>query len=312
MVLLSVIILLAGEDKNSILLRKNIFTSDKLQEATENPNLHLKDSKFALMENIKTQTQQQEQEELQLKSGFKAVLLSAAVPGAGEFYAESYWKSALFATIEVAAWIGYFSYEKKGDDKDRVMRKLGDERWSEQRYWTRVYNLAVELNHPRKDDINATFDPNTGYIELTDENIDVLRDIESNNNFPRFTHSLPRTKTQQYYEMIYKYLGQFGPGWIELENFDGNLKWTYYDGGANLDNLTPDVSHYRDLRDKSNDLYQIATDMATVVLFNHLVSAVDAALSVKSYNKKVNYSFYGAQQYYAGEIVNTYGIALSW
>ena len=70
-------------------------------------------------------------------SGFKAALYSAVIPGAGQYYAESYWRAALYATLEVAAWTTYFIYDTKGADKDKEMRNFGDEHWSEQKYWSK-------------------------------------------------------------------------------------------------------------------------------------------------------------------------------
>jgi len=39
------------------------------------------------------------------KSPWLAAGMSVLVPGAGEFYTESYWKSAAFFAVEVAAWV---------------------------------------------------------------------------------------------------------------------------------------------------------------------------------------------------------------
>ncbi len=88
--------------------------------------------------------------------------------------------------------------------------------------------------------------------------------------------------------------------------------WTYYDSGANSDNLTANINRYRNLRNKSNDLYATATTMATVVMLNHLVSAFDAAFTARGYNKTVRASFYGGQKYYAGENVQTLGVSVAW
>jgi hypothetical protein len=284
------------------------------QDQSENI-LEYNDEKFQLNQEARAQNEEQDKQQLQKKSGIKATLLSALIPGAGEYYAESYWKSALFAAVEVVAWAGYLTYEDKGDTKDVQMRRLGDEGWSEQRYWTKVYILAG--SNWSGTDVNFEQEPEQGTNVLTntsiEENMSYLRALEAGttdeipNGFKRFTHTLPETKTQQYYEMIYKYLGQFGAGWVELGD-----NWAYYDGGANLDNLTPDVSSYRSLRNKSNDFYSTAKTMATLVLLNHVASAFDAAFTVKSYNKQVNYSLYAGQKRYAGEKVTTYGIALSW
>lgn len=281
------------------------FSKDKLLDSQN--VLALNQEKFQLLQDAEKQNEKSEKKELQKKSGFKAALFSAVIPGAGEFYTESYWKSAIFAALEIVAWTGYLTYTDKGNSKDLQMRRFGDERWSEQRYWTKVYKLANEKGI--WDRSSVVLNSETGLLSESDieNNMSYLRDLEETGGFPRFTHSLPETKTQQYYEMIYKYLGQFGAGWVELgQNFD------YYNNGITGIELTPDVSHYRSLRNQSNDFYTTAKTMATVVLINHLVSAFDAAFSAKSYNKQLNYSFFAGQKYYAGERVTTYGVALSW
>jgi hypothetical protein len=266
--------------------------------------------KFQLFQEAKQQSKEDPRYEQKRKSGFKAALFSAVIPGAGEIYAESYWRSAIFAVVEIVAWAGYFTYDDKGDTKDIQMRRLGDQEWSEQRYWTKVYLLAGDSWNGSNVSLNSDGLLSEADIEA---NQSYLRALEAGstpeipNGFTRFTHTLPETKTQQYYEMIYKYLGQFGAGWKELGD-----NWSYYDGGANLNNLSPDVERYRSLRNKSNDFYTTAKAMSTIVLFNHLASAFDAALSVKSYNQQLSYSIYAGQKRYAGERVTTYGIALSW
>ena len=49
-------------------------------------------------------------EPLKLKKPSVGVLLSAAVPGAGEIYAGSWKKGLIFLGVEAAMWIGYFTY----------------------------------------------------------------------------------------------------------------------------------------------------------------------------------------------------------
>ncbi len=297
--------LFAGENQQLLYNSKQTFTVKNIGENSTQFKFNFNHQKYNLIEKIKMQTQQESAKENQKKSGIKAALLSAVVPGAGEFYTESYWKSALFAMIEVAAWSGYFVYEDKGDSKDKEMKRFGDARWSEQRYWSRVYDLALQNGNLIAGDI--PIDQNSGLVILSESSVETLRYWESHGGYSYFSHTLPRTKTQQYYEMIYKYPSQFGAGWIELgEN------WSYYDGGKKLDSLTPDVSKYKKLRNRSNDFYATATNMASIVLINHLASAIDAAFSAKSYNAGLSYSIYAGQKRYAGERVNTYGLALSW
>lgn len=82
-----------------------------------------------------------------------------------------------------------------------------------------------------------------------------------------FSHHLPDSKTGQYYEMIGKY-EQFSEGWVDYDT-------------TSLYRET-----YLDMRHNANDLLNKATYSAMFSLANHILSAFDAAISVKKYNKK--------------------------
>ncbi|MGD9487713.1 MAG: DUF5683 domain-containing protein [Calditrichaceae bacterium] len=265
-------------------------------------SLTLNSDRFDLLEQVKTETQVVENKNR--KSGLKAAMMSAIIPGAGEYYAKSYWKSALFLSVEILAWTGYFIYEHKGDTEDKKMRGFADKNWSEQRYWSRVYDEAVKRDKWTGDPLSVDENRIILNDDYTNDTISELRRLERSGELG-FTHTLPETKTQQYYEMIYKYLLQFGGGWVDVPSID------YYNQ-SNFTQPTPLISRYRDIRNTSNDFYDLATTMSGVALMNHLLSALDGALSVKKYNKRVGYSVRIGQQYYAGERMRTYGVYFSW
>jgi hypothetical protein len=79
----------------------------------------------------------------------------------------------------------------------------------------------------------------------------------------KLSHHLPDTKTNQYYEMIGKY-EQFAAGW---------------EGSGYRDD-------YLNMRYDANDLLNKAKYAAMFSLGNHILSAFDAALTVKRYNKR--------------------------
>lgn len=110
------------------------------------------------------------------KNPLLAAALSAAVPGAGEFYAGSWIKGTVFLAVEVAAWAGYKHYTDEGDRRRTEFRAYADQYWDYGK-WESEYN------------------PNTdpGSHGLPMENNQIV-------------------KTQQYYEMIGKY-DQFMMGW---------------------------------------------------------------------------------------------------
>jgi len=90
----------------------------------------------------------------------------------------------------------------------------------------------------------------------------------------KYSHTLPDEHSQQYYEMIGKYK-QFAFAW---EDFDDNT--------AGEDSMTPYRDHYLDVREQSNSWLNKAKYSAMFSLANHILSAFDAAIAVKKYNKK--------------------------
>ncbi len=258
--------------------------------------------KFSLMEQARQAEVQQANIEYEKKSGVKAAMLSAVVPGGGQSYMGSYWKAAVFVGLEIAFWSANIVYNNKGDDEDARMRAFGDVHWSEQRYWSYIYH-QVEQDWPSS--APPVQVDNNGVIldaYYTDELVEFLRGIESSVG----THTLPRTKTQQYYEMIYKYLHQFGAGWDDVPDL------FYYSDINNIHNLTPNISQYRDMRDRSNGYYDVANTMVMLVMVNHLASALEAAWSAKKYNKTYQVSLNAHRKYAGSQWVNLYGLNLQW
>lgn len=87
------------------------------------------------------------------------------------------------------------------------------------------------------------------------------------------THALPEYNTQQYYEMIGKY-DQFMKGWDD---------WS--PGGPNL---TENRYYYESRRREHNEQLKNASKCAMAALGNHLVSALDAAWTVRRGNHSLS------------------------
>jgi len=174
----------------------------------------------------------------------KALLFSVLIPGSGELYCRSYIKSAAFFGIEVVAWTMYVVYNQQGQEKDDEFKDYANENWNEDK-WLAWFNTLTP---------------------------------EQQGNF---SHTLPETKTQQYYEMIGKY-NQFLVGWkevpIDLSYDDVQLK----------ENTSPLREHYMDMRAESNKLLKRAMNGVYIAMFNHVISAIDAAWTAKQHNSKLN------------------------
>lgn len=189
------------------------------------------------------------------KKLFIGILLSAVVPGTGEFYAGSWIKGAIFLGVEAALWVGYAQYTDEGQEWEDTFHGFANTHWSEPDYWV---DLASHV----------------GITGVTTENYDVyldqLRQAES--DLSHYTHSLPETKTQQYFEMIGKY-DQFKAGWDDWEEGDPAL--------------TPNRDYYEEIRHESNVQFKRASYCAMLALGNRLLSVFDTAWTIRRINRRV-------------------------
>jgi hypothetical protein len=259
-----------------------------------------------LQQNIDDEMQESEKGNGAQKSIARSVLYSAVVPGLGQFYTGSYIKAGLFAAVEITSWVVNIHYNSLGDDKDAEYRGFANNNWSEQRYWSYVYYRV-------KGDPDFNLDPSNFIIDDSnpDKPIivnwqDVEGDLEHYANgeyISGFTHTLPATKTQQYYEMIGKYPEQFGNAWA-----DANFNTTY--SGFN-NRVTPMNDRYTNLSKESERLYDKAGYGSMVALINHVLSAVDAGFTTRGYNRRQLRLSYDNRRF-NGEYVNMFGIEFGW
>ncbi len=268
-------------------------------------------TRFELQQMVKQNVQQQFEEQSSVtgkqKSIPRAVVFSALVPGAGQAYVGSFLKSALFLTVEVAAWAVYFKYNQLGKDKDREFKAFADKYWSEYRYWSYVYYRLKNGNTPSDlPEFNTYTVEGKDWVLIDQDQYETAREIlrryEDTRYLQNFTHRLPETKTQQYYEMIGKYPEQFGNAW---EDASFNVFYNGYEGI-----ITPLNDEYMTMRDMSNHFYDIAGYGAMVSLLNHVISAFDAGFSAKRYNEAQKLAVTYRRVVYAAHGVNMFGVSV--
>ncbi len=242
-------------------------------------------NRFQILQMVKANIQQQESASANpgVKSIPRAVVFSAVLPGAGQFYTRSFWKGAIFLGIEVAAWAVFFKFNQMGKDKDREFKAFADQYWSEYRYWSYIYyRLKTGNTPPDLPEFNTYTVEGKDWVLINQAEYErareILRRYENTNYLQNFTHKLPETKTQQYYEMIGKYPEQFGNAW---EDASFNVLYNGYQGI-----ITPLNDEYMTMRDLSNHFYDIAGYGAMVSLLNHVISAFDAGFTAKRFNAR--------------------------
>jgi hypothetical protein len=207
------------------------------------------------------------------KSPFLAAVFSLVIPGSGEFYAESYLKSAIFLLIEASAITADIIWTKKGDNLTQDFKNYADAHWSPVRYseWLNTYSEQLGAENAPHIDI----DPNTSKLPWNRVNFNQINQVEE--LVPTFSHRLIPYGEQQYYEVIGKYK-QFNHGW---DQSDPNTP-------LYLDNVPQQMFDYSAMFTKPDEtFYKYASTAAVVLVVNHVLSALDAAWSVSRYNKNL-------------------------
>ena len=195
------------------------------------------------------------------KSAGKALLLSVLAPGAGQYYAGGKMRAAAFFGVEALLWGLYLSWKGEGNDIEKEFRAVADENWNPQDYleWRVLPSSRSSITHALPcSSFVAGANPST-YIGAVTEAI----------------RGCSGTEKQQYYELIGKYY-QFGAGWSDLRDASGNRAVP-----VEIDSVENYVSElrldYEKRRDDSNKLLKRASNVAGVIMINHLLSAIDAA-----------------------------------
>lgn len=213
------------------------------------------------------------------RSPMLAAGMSVILPGAGQFYNEDYCKTAIFATLEVAAIVTAIAYNSKGDDQTTSYENFANSSngWDVNKY--------AQWSVDNANRINSTILEGDPILDVFDGNGDVvwskLNDLETEiGNY--YSHRLAPYDDQQYYEMIGKYQ-QFNAGWADYYDADYPPNGYVYP-----QQVTATNSWYADERGKANSYYDTSNLAVKILVANHIISAVEAALAANNYNRSFN------------------------
>lgn len=186
--------------------------------------------------------------EFQTKSPLKAFMFSLAVPGAGQFYTGSKIKAGSFLAADVLLWGGYLLFHGKGVDKETAYKAYANDHYisSVFRDWWGTLDTSITNRYSHRLYFDDTGSP---------------------------------IKSREYYENIGKY-DEFQVGWDDIGT---NFPPEPVQGGAGV--TSPHRRAYLDMRKQSNDYFAKATTMAMVSIANHIVSAFDAAIGARKFNR---------------------------
>ena len=211
------------------------------------------------------------------KSPALAFLMSAVVPGAGQYYSGKKWWAVGFLGVEALGWGLWYDRKTYGEDMEDKYEKFADTNWDFNKWleeWVsnpEVYGQSHEINVVLVDQDGNIIEGSSFVVE--DDFYDKRDEL-----FDEFSDQNPdhviEVKSRDYYENIGKY-NQYAAGWED------------YDPTANPDTviLKGMRKDYVNQRDKSNQAFKMATKSLTVVMFNHLFSALHAQIAAKHYSE---------------------------
>lgn len=211
------------------------------------------------------------------KSAALAMAASAVFPGAGQFYVNKKSIAAyIYPIIEIGLWTAYFSNNNKGDDITSKYKKYADANYARERQ-AKAQESLINL-HPNDEDI-----------------------------YTNTIFTLDAQNSQHFYEDIGKY-DKYVFGWSDWYNnyvveTNGSIttcNWTFDSSNKvwlgnrpilNDDGITYDKPYsalradYIDMRQDAEAYYSKARTMNYLLVFNHMISTVDAIRVTKKYNK---------------------------
>ena len=248
--------------------------------------------------------------------------MSAIIPGTGQAYNRHWVKSAIALVGEASVLLLYRSWRSQGRDGRDAYEMQAHGNWSPIRYAYWLNDYANYLNQlPNGRPITAEpveisssalsvnlAEPDTwsqsdqlAIRSLIQEIQRVERALYHGDTGAAFSHVLPFFGEQQYYELIGKYF-QYAPGWDDYVALirEGRVTWVNENGefitsiepeaggeGDTKPNVSPKFYQYAEDHADANTYLRKASRITTLLIVNHIVSAIDAAVFARIHNQKL-------------------------
>ena len=219
----------------------------------------------------------------------RPMLYSLILPGAGQWYNKSpAWKIGLFAGIEAASIFSGLQWKKKAEDIRLQYEIFADQNWDLE---TWVFNtLNTPIGNYADVHINGTHKLTlvlSGSLAVQYGNY-VSSDSLENNAHWVYTNEVSVLRDRDFYENIGKY-DQFVGGWIDCYGLANNQLWfeVEKDVGDSTEIIisTPNKEDYVNQRGRSNGYLNMAKYAVSAVMFNHVISALEAVWSTQIRNR---------------------------
>ncbi len=210
------------------------------------------------------------------KNPRKAMLMSAVLPGTGQFYSQSVSWGIVYSVLELAGISGTVYYNQAGNAKTDDYTSFADNHWNVIRWLDDYYgeyekpwaNPAAEKTH------NVYLYVGTHRYTFTE----FIQTFETWKDWQAYRDQIELEKEYHFYENISKYK-QFKQGWDDWQEYKDDPDYQV------IRRSSPNQEHYADMRKDANDLLKRSTYFTSALMFNHLISAFDAFFRTSRWNK---------------------------
>lgn len=229
---------------------------------------------------------EQEDAELVLNYPGKPLLMSLILPGSGQYYMkEPFWKPATFLGIELVSIISWINFSRRSDDVKNSYKSYANNNWTLEAWVVNKGNRPSSINNDPWQNYDALMSltgTHSLLLSLGGSLRDSYGDFVSSDSlefYPEWAtnSNVKVVKDRHFYENIGKY-DQFLGGWS-----DAATDWypEEKDVGDSTEIVikTPKKQNYLMQRDDSNKLKRYANYSISAVLFNHVISGLEAVVS---------------------------------
>ncbi|MFC1480783.1 hypothetical protein ACFL6E_00875 [Candidatus Neomarinimicrobiota bacterium] len=240
----------------------------------------------------------------------RALMYSLAVPGGGQFYLGQWKRALIYLALEGIAIAGRSRYAKEGKSQVTKNKSYANENWDFSD-WIRNAN---GFGLPGSEEIDFGANGSHSLDFYVDNDLDGQPEIIGSTGDSSQAQMLDLVfehdgfifvkKNGEYYENIGKY-NQFHTGWDDYDS-----SWVEpTKSGVAVHSLNRD--YYLKKRRAANRLLSAASYTLSALMFNHVISGVDAIFSSSRKNRKLFSNLHGSLLYQPENPGGIGGIRLS-